>query len=183
MNMTLTIQAQKRNHKTASELKKLRNSGRLPGIVYGKQVENKMIHISETEFQKWLRQGAGGIVNLQIEEEAPVSVLLEDVQRHPISGKVLHVDFHQVQGDSEVRTKVPLKLVGTTEGAKQGGILQVQLEFIEVEALPKDLPKEIEIDISGLDIGDSLQVKDLEIPANVTLISEPEELVLSVVAK
>lgn len=177
-----TLLAEKREHLTASGIKKLRKSGRLPGIVYGKQTENKMIHISASDFQRWARQQAGGMIELKIEGEGSVNVLLEDVQRHPVTQELLHVDFQQVQTDTAVRTKIPLKLVGTPEGEKTG-ILQVQSAFIEVEALPKDLPNEIEVDISTLNIGDALHVKDLEIPPNVTVISDPEESLLSIVAK
>lgn len=179
--MTTCLQAETREHLNSSGLRDLRKGGRLPGIVFGKNTENEMIHISKIDFQKWLRQGASGFIELQLEGKASLSVLLEDLQRDPVTRDLLHIDFQQVQNNEVVLTKIPVKLKGIPIGTKEGGIVQIQSSFIEVEALPRHLPTTIEFDISRMGIGESLLVKDVELPAEVTVISGPNELLVSVV--
>ncbi|NIK78299.1 large subunit ribosomal protein L25 [Paenibacillus castaneae] len=179
--MTTCLQAEQRIHLNPSGLRNLRKAGRVPGIVFGKNTENEMIHISNIEFQRWLKQGASGFIELQLEGKAPLSVLLEDLQRDPVTRDLLHIDFQQVQTNEVVLTKIPVKFKGTPIGTKVGGIVQIQSSFIEVEALPRHLPTTIEYDISRMDIGESLLVKDVELPSEVTVISGENELLVSVV--
>jgi large subunit ribosomal protein L25 len=180
-NVTTFIQAEQRIHLNSSGLRNLRKSGRLPGIVFGRNVENEMIHISTLEFNRWLKQGASGFIELQLEGKASLSVLLEDLQRDPITRDLQHVDFQQVQTNEIVRTKVAVKFKGKPIGMKQGGVVQIQCEFIEVEALPRHLPSAIEFDISDMNIGESVYVKDVELPPEVTVISGENEFLISVV--
>ncbi|WP_274363114.1 50S ribosomal protein L25 [Paenibacillus thermotolerans] len=179
--MTIRLQANKRTHLNASGLKNLRKSGRLPSVVFGKNADNEMIHISTSQFQKWLRQGGSGVIELQVEGSSAISVLLEDFQRDPRTREPIHVDFQRVQTNTMVRTKIPVKFKGTPIGTKQGGIVQIQSSFIEVEALPQHLPPEIEMDISAMNVGDAVLVKDVEFSAEVTVVSEPHEFLLNVV--
>ncbi|MNI30965.1 General stress protein CTC [compost metagenome] len=179
--MTTYMQAEKRTHLNTSGLKNLRGSGRLPGVVFGRKAENEMIHISKIEFQRWLKQGKSGFIELQLDGGGSLSVLLEDLQRDPLTRDLLHVDFQQVQTNEIVRTKIAVKFKGIPVGTKQGGVVQVQSEFIEVEALPRHLPTAIEFDISDMNIGESLYVKDWEIPSEVTVISGGNEFLVSVV--
>jgi large subunit ribosomal protein L25 len=179
MYMT-AIQAEKRTPLNSSGLRSLRRSGRLPGVVFGKNAENFMIHISAKQFQSWLRQGASGMIKLQMGNSA-LPVLLEDLQRDPLTREPIHVDFQLVQSGVPLRTKLPLKLAGTPIGTKQGGVVQVQSSFVEVEGLPEHLPAEIEIDVSGMNIGDTVLVKDLKLPENVTAVSDENESLLAVV--
>ncbi|WP_159886085.1 50S ribosomal protein L25 [Paenibacillus puerhi] len=179
--MTTLFQAENRTRLNTSGLRNLRRTGRLPGIVFGKNTENRMIHISATDFQKWLKQGASGFIELQLGEKDSVSVLLEDLQRDPVTRDLLHVDFQQVQANEIVRTKIPVKFTGTPIGTKQGGVVQVQCAWIEVEALPKHLPDVMEYDIGGMNVGESVHVQDIAFSENVTVISEKNEFLLSVV--
>jgi len=110
-----------------------------------------------------------------------MSVLLEDLQRDPVTRSLLHVDFQRVQSGEPLRTKVAVKFKGTPIGTKQGGIVQIQSSFIEVEALPKHLPTVIELDIGGLEAGESLQVKDVKLPPDVTVVSGEQEFLVAVV--
>lgn len=181
LSMTTFMQAEKRTHLNTSGLRNLRKSGRLPGIVFGRNVENKMVHISTIEFHKWLKQGASGFIDIQLDGKDSVTVLLEDLQRDPVTRDLIHVDFQQVQNNEIVCTKIPVKFIGKPIGLKQGGIVQLQSEFIEVEALPRHLPSVIEYDISGMNIGESVYVKDLDLSSEVTLISGENEFLVSVV--
>jgi large subunit ribosomal protein L25 len=140
-----------------------------------------MIHISTKEFQRWLKQDASGFIELQLEGKGTLSVLLEDLQRDPITGDLLHVDFQQVQNNEIVRTKIAIEFKGVPIGIKQGGIVQIQSAHIEVEALPGNLPTPIEIDIRDMNLGDSLQVKNVDLPSKVTVISGADEFLISIV--
>ncbi|MEK4663611.1 50S ribosomal protein L25 [Priestia sp. FSL H7-0729] len=179
--MTTTFQAENRIPLNSSRLRDLRKSGRLPGVVFGRNTENQMIHIPTIEFQKWLKQGASGFIELQFEDKDALTVLLEDLQRDPVTRDLLHVDFQQVQTNEIMRTKIPVKFNGTPIGTKQGGVVQVQLASIEVEALPRHLPTSIEFDISTMELGETLHVSDAAFDTDVTVISEGNESLLSVV--
>jgi len=179
--MTTSFQAEQRIPLNPSGLRGLRNSGRLPGVVFGRNAENEMIHISRTQFQKWMRQGASGFIELEVEGKGSLTVLLEDIQRDSITGDLLHVDFLRVQTGEVIRTKIPVKFKGTPAGTKQGGVVQIQCATIEVEALPRHLPAAVEFDISLMDIGQSLYVKDARFAPEVTVISDDNEFLLTVV--
>lgn len=172
-----TVQRQRLNR---SGLRNLRQDGRLPGVVFGKNADNEIIHISTKQFEKWLRKGEAGFIELQMEEGRSLTVLLEDLQRNPVTGAPMHVDFQLVQQDKMIRTKLGVRFIGTPIGTKTGGVVQIQDPYVEVEALPKDLPSTIELDISEMDVGDTRLIKDLVLPPEVTVISGDNELLVSV---
>ncbi|UVI30665.1 50S ribosomal protein L25 [Paenibacillus spongiae] len=179
--MTTYFQTEKRTHSNKSGLRNMRESGRLPGVVFGRNTENEMVHISAIEFHKWLKQGKSSMIDLQFDGGDTLTVLLEDLQRHPVTRDVLHVDFQRVQSNEIVRTKLAVKFTGTPTGTKQGGVVQIQCEFIEVEALPRDLPAVVEFDIGDMNIGDSVYVKNLALSPEVSVISGANESLVSVV--
>ncbi|MNJ54195.1 50S ribosomal protein L25 [Paenibacillus bouchesdurhonensis] len=173
--------AEQRSPLNKSGLKRLRNEGRLPGVVMGLNKESDMIHISSLEFQRWVRGGGSGLLEVQVGDSKKVPVLLEGLQRDAVTREYIHVDFLRVRTDELVRTRITLDYVGTPKGTKLGGIVQTQSTFIEVEALPQNLPSSITVDISELEIGDSLLVGNIELPPEVTLLSSDNELLVSVV--
>jgi len=178
--MAVSIHTEKRSRLNSSGLRNLRREGRLPGVVFGKNANNENIHISTNQFEKWLKQGASGFIELQMEGENALTVLLEDLQRDPVTRSLIHVDFQLVQSNEIVRTKLAVKLKGTPVGTKSGGVVQVQDPYVEVEALPKNLPSSVELDISEMEIGDTRFVRDLNLPSEVTVVSGPNELLVSV---
>jgi large subunit ribosomal protein L25 len=179
--MRTCIQAENRSVLNRSNLRKLREEGRLPGVVFGKHMAATMIHISTREFQQWIKTGGSGVMELSIEGQGKVPVLLEGVQRHPVTKDYMHADFLHVRLDEIVRTKITIEFTGTPAGVKLGGILQMQGTFIDVEGLPDRLPSSIAADISGMAIGDSFLVENLPIPPGVTVISPAEELLVTIV--
>lgn len=178
--MATSIHTERRPRLNSSGLRNLRKKGRLPGVVFGKNVDNEIIHISTVEFEKWLKKGESGFIELKLDGEKSLTVLLEDLQRNPVTGAPLHVDFQFVQTGEIIRTKIPVKFTGTPVGTKTGGVVQIQDPFVEVEALPKDLPSSVEMDISSMDLGDTRFVKDLDLPSELTVISGDNELLVSV---
>ncbi|MNH97674.1 General stress protein CTC [compost metagenome] len=178
--MAACIHTVRRPQLNSSGLRNLRQEGRLPGVVFGKNADNEIVHISTKQFEKWLKQGASGFIELKMEGDRSLTVLLEDLQRNPVTGALVHVDFQLVQTGEIIRTKLGVKLVGNPIGTKSGGVVQIQDPFVEVEALPKDLPSTVELDISTMEIGDTRFVKDLVLPSGVTVISGDNELLVSV---
>ncbi|GIO39991.1 50S ribosomal protein L25 [Paenibacillus antibioticophila] len=162
-------------------LRQLRRSGQIPAIVFGIGEDNLMIQLSAKEFGKWARSGQGGIVELRLDNQEPIPVLLETVQRDPVTREYIHVDFLRINKNEIVRTRVNLDYIGTAKGAKLGGVVQIQSTFIEIESYPDHVPAVIPVDISELEIGDSVHVGDLKLPDGVVSISAANELLVSVV--
>lgn len=179
--MRTCLNAEVRSEGNRSALRALRSKGRLPGVLYGRSVDGTRIHVSAGDIRKQLQSGRTELIDLQVEDKK-YPVLIKEIQRHPITGEILHVDFQQITMDQPVRMRVSVELVGTSPGTKAGGLLQVQATQVEVEGLPGDIPPIIQADISTLDIGDKLTAGDLAIPEGVTLISAEDELLASVVA-
>ncbi|NWL88271.1 MULTISPECIES: 50S ribosomal protein L25 [unclassified Paenibacillus] len=179
--MRTCFQVEERIPMNRTGLKRLRNSGRLPAVVFGSGTENQNIHLSTKEFGKWIRRGSGGIIELNLENHDSIPVLLEAIQRDPVTQEYIHVDFLRVKKDELVRTKVNIEFAGTPRGTKLGGIVQTQSTFIEIESFPDKIPGSIIVDISHLEIGDSIHVGDIELPDGLVLISATNELLVSVV--
>lgn len=181
VEMRVNLRAETRAAMNKTGLKQLRLSGRIPAVVFGTGENNMMIQLSAKEFGKWARNGKGGILELRFDNREPLPVLLESVQRDPITREYIHVDFLRININEIVRTRVNLDYIGTAKGAKLGGVVQIQSTFIEIESFPDRIPAIIPVDISELDIGDSLHVGDLKLPDGVVLISSANELLVSVV--
>lgn len=179
--MRVNLRAETRAAMNKTGLKQLRLSGRIPAVVFGTGENNMMIQLSAKEFGKWARNGKGGILELRFDDREPLPVLLESVQRDPITREYIHVDFLRININEVVRTRVNLDYIGTAKGAKLGGVVQIQSTFIEIESFPDRIPAFIPVDISELDIGNSLHVGDLKLPDGVVPISSANELLVSVV--
>src|SRR3989344_4159305 len=162
----------------------MRWNGFIPAVVYGPGVENANLQVEEKEFIKVLRKaGESSLVELSIEgakESRPV--LINDIQRNPVTDKIIHIDFFQASLKEEVTVAVPLVFEGEAPAEKElGGTLNKNFLEIEVKALPQNLPHEIVVDVSGLKtFEDHILVKDLKIPANVTVIKGADEIVAAV---
>ncbi len=164
------------------QVRQLRSSGSIPGVIYGREVENKLVSLEDLTFKRVFHQaGHSSLVQLAVGDAAPVNVLISDVQTDHL-GRIIHVDFHQVKMDEVVTAEVPIKLVGEAPGVfNLGGTLVQPLEELEVEALPADLPQAIEVDISGLEnLEDSISVSDLKISDKVTVMTDAHELICRV---
>ncbi|MGE7825927.1 50S ribosomal protein L25 [Paenibacillus sp. NPDC093718] len=179
--MRVNLRAETRAAMNKTGLKQLRLSGRIPAVVFGTGENNMMIQLSAKEFGKWARNGKGGILELRFDDREPLPVLLESVQRDPITREYIHVDFLRININEVVRTRVNLDYIGTAKGAKLGGVVQIQSTFIEIESFPDRIPAIIPVDISELEIGNSLHVGDLKLPDGVVPISSANELLVSVV--
>lgn len=158
---------------------------KIPAVVYGPKSANQNIAIEAKDFEKALNEaGESTLVDLIVAEQQPIKVLVHDTQRDPVSGNYIHVDFYQLDMTKKTKVDVELKFVGTEEIMKlTGGEISESVDSLEIECLPKDLIKEITVDLSALkNIGDVLYAKDVPLPQGLTLISDPELPVASLMA-
>lgn len=167
----INLKAEKRESVGSAAVGRLRRAGFIPGVVYGASQDNYAVQIEAKAIEDIMRHSASVqiLVNLQIEgaKESDKLALIQAVQHHSISGKILHVDFNAVSEDNEIHARVPVELTGEAIGIKQGGILDTLLHDIEVHCLPKDLPSVLSFDVSDLDIGDSLSIGSAPFPDGV----------------
>lgn len=173
----------KKREESGKKLKSLRAQGLIPAIVYGRKIKPFSIAIEEKIFVKQIlgsEAGRNAIVTLKVsgEKTKEIPVLTQEVQRDPLTDKILHVDFRHIVMDEAIKTRVPVELTGLPIGVKEGGgVLVHGLREVEVECLPKDIPDKFVIDVSALKIGDSLHVSDLTQVAKVKILSNPPEMV------
>lgn len=155
----------------------------LLAVAYGPKFKSTPIVVNYAEFVKVYNQtGETGVISMSIDGKSN-NVLVHDISLHPVKNTVQHIDFYVPEAGKKVNANIPLEFIGESEAVKAGNILIKVLHEIEVEALPENLPRDIKVDISKLaTLEDDVKVGDLAIPANVTLLSDKEEIVASVVA-
>jgi large subunit ribosomal protein L25 len=162
--------------------RKLRAGGLVPGILYGHGMEPLKLALDGRELYHVLHTGAGSnvLVDLEVGEDRHLAMPRE-IQRDHVRGQFLHVDLLVVRRDEKITVDVPVHLVGESHGVKEGGVVEHHLWDLKLECLPTDVPEFIEADISALGIGDSLGVANVKIPAGATVLTPPEETIVSVV--
>jgi large subunit ribosomal protein L25 len=154
--------------------RKLRAAGRIPAIIYGKGKQSEAISVDPARLERLLHTSDSGmntLIDLSVDGRTS-TVLLKDLQRDPIRGRYLHADFFVVDLEQELQVAVPLHFIGKAAGLEFGGIVEHPLREIEVACLPQAIPDSIEVDVTALNIGDSLHVRDLQTPAGVRVISD-----------
>lgn len=183
MTQAEKIGCQKRDRKTRGYLNELKRNGIVPGTVYGKGVDNQAISISLKELTRTFQaHGSRGLFLLEIDEGNGLMVVVREIQRHPITGQITHVDFWKVRLDEKINSTVGISIVGEEEIMKKGGILQAGAKEIEVFCLPQDIPETLVYDIAALEIGDKVTVADLQVPAGVEILTELDTLLATVLA-
>lgn len=163
--------------------RKLRATGRIPGIFYG-EGEPRPVQLEAHALVRMLETSSAGINTLIDLKGAGLDgkvVLVKELQRDPVNGAALHADFYAVDVDRLVTVSVPVHLEGTAAGVKMGGIVDHALREVELECLPRAIPEELRIDVSALEIGDSLHVRDIPLPPGVEVLNDPDLSVVSVV--
>ncbi len=176
----------RREGKGKEEARRLRNQGLIPAVVYGHREETIPITLNPKELFKILRGGAGErtLISLTIEglQGDPITktVILKEKQIDPVKRTVLHADLYTVAMDEKINVGIPVHIVGKSQGVELGGVLEQVLREIEVECLPGDIPPRIDVDVSALDIGDSIHVSDIALEKAKILV-EPEQTIVTVV--
>ena len=176
-----TLVAHERKDFKKASLRKLKNNGEIPAVVYGRDINTKSISINSADLQRVLKAvGRNGIISLNLDGQS-TNVILRDYQNKAITKEVLHVDFLQVNQHTEIDTKVSVILKGTSIGERTGGIVKQILHEINITAKANDLPENIEIDITDFEIGRTVRVADLKKKySNFTINHEDEETIIMV---
>ncbi|MDF1826339.1 MAG: 50S ribosomal protein L25 [Verrucomicrobiales bacterium] len=176
-----TLQAEKREVQGTTASKRLRRSGIVPAVIYGSNQREYMIQLnSKNFFDVAKKQGSQNfIVNLEIEgaQEKTKLAIVQDIQRDPLSGSLIHIDFRAVNENDTIHATVPIKLTGEAAGVKAGGLLEQVLREVEVFCRPADLPEAITNEVDDLEIGDSLKVSGLALPEGVSIKMDGEVIV------
>ncbi|MGH7197958.1 MAG: 50S ribosomal protein L25 [Candidatus Omnitrophota bacterium] len=182
----IKLKATVREEKGKQAVNRLRRSGFVPAIVYHRGDEPVSISIVDKEITKIL-QSAGGenvLINLTIEKEKkakPRSVIVKEVQQDPVKRNILHVDFNEISLTEKIQVEVEVVGVGESAGVKlEGGTLDHPLRQVKIECLPTDIPKHIEVDVTGLKLNDSIHVSDLKLSDKIRVLNEPDVLLFQV---
>jgi large subunit ribosomal protein L25 len=180
--MEVTLSARSRSLKGKGPARRARAEGFVPAVLYGRGLDAFPLAVEAKAMQQALHTEAGTnvLVNLQVDGKRFLAMPRE-VQRHPIRGTLLHVDFVNIARDVAISADVPVHLVGDAHGVKMGGLIEHHLWEVSIEALPSRIPPAIEVDISDLDIGQHLRVEDLPVPEGVQILTPSEEIVASIV--
>lgn len=181
---TLEIQVDARDKKRKRDAKRLLRSGKIPAILYGPKTAAVALQLDKRDFSSRVAGLEGShLVRLKSESAALAEkvALVKDMQYHPINGEVIHADLYEVDLSAKITVNVPLHFVGKAAGVVRGGILQPIAREIEVECLPLDIPQFFDVDVSALDIGDSVHIEELAMPEGVTAIYESNMALVAVV--
>ena len=174
-----TLAGYERNMFKKGPAGRLRKEGKIPSVIYG---HNKPVHISvdAKEFDtKFHTISENTLITINVEDKE-YEVLVKDFQENMMLGQLTHIDFFEVERGKTLKTRIPVYLTGTSIGVKEGGLLEHRLHEIDIECLPKDIPEKIEIDITELQVGDSVHVSDLEVIEAVKILNFLEQVVVSV---
>jgi len=161
--------------------RRLRRDGLVPGVVYGHGGEARPFQVSDRELRHLLAEGHT-LLDLEVEGAKPVPVVIKEQQHHPVRDAVLHVDFHEVRLDEEIQAEVAIELDGADQapGVREGGVLEHVTREITVEALPTEIPERLTVDVSQMEINDTLQLAVLAPPSGVKfMVEDPEEVTIA----
>ncbi len=167
--------------------KKLRTAGRIPAIIYGRQAQPQNLEVNAKEMEDLIHHSLSEnlLVDLAVKDDSRPKrlALVQEVQHHPLSGKVLHVDFHEIAENEKVIVSIPVETVGEPEGVKtEGGVLEHVLFKVRARGLAKDLPEQLVVDVAHLKIGEAVHLGEIKVPAGVELIGDKQIPVIAVAA-
>ena len=175
-----TLQAVKRTEFTNSAKRKIRESGEIPAIIYGKSIESKSVAVNSIELMKTLREeGKNTIINLSVDGSS-YAVMLYDLQTNPMKNEIVHADFHVVDMQADIQVEVPINLTGDAQGVKDGGVLQQPLYEVTINVKPGKIPQTIEVDITNLGVNETISIKDLPENEDYTFVQDEEQVIASI---
>lgn len=182
MAKQVKLTAERRTALGRSAVRKLKAAGSVPAVMYGSKDKPEALQVSRRDINAMLSHAAGEniLVELEIGGKSRLA-LVQEVQHAPVGGAILHIDFHAVSMDEKIQADVPLEPAGTANGVKNmGGLLEQNLRTLEIECLPRDLPDVLRVDVSALNIGDAIHVREIPLPEGVTTRVQPDLTAFSV---
>jgi large subunit ribosomal protein L25 len=183
MAHTVAIGAERRSDRGKGAARRLRASGRIPAVIYGHGREPESLSLVEADFEKAMQDVEVGTTVFDVAiEGASVPALVREVQRHPSKAHILHVDFYEIHAGETLTLEVPIHIVGSPDGVRNGGgVLDQVLREVEIRVLPRNIPERLELDVTALRVGQSLHVRDLQI-TDAEILAEPGTTVCTVIA-
>ena len=186
MAKQVKLKAEPRTNVGRSGARKLRARGIIPAVIYGGKVKPQSLQVAARDINAMMSHASGENVLVDLEiagEKSNRAALVQEVQHAPVGGEIVHVDFHAISMDETIQAEVPLEPTDTPVGVKTfGGLLEQSLRALAIECLPRDLPDRISVDVSQLNIGDSIHVRDIQLPSGVTAKVPLDLTALSVLA-
>lgn len=186
----MKLNVKPRTEKRKGDTARLRRAGKIPAVIYHKGEAGESIIVSSDEFSAGLRELPKGrlattICQLDQEGKSSLKVLVKDIQYHPVSYDVLHLDFEELKDNTTVKVNVPLVISGTMDsvGVKQGGMVRQVIRQLRVECLPKDIPSEIEVDVRNMEIGNVKKLSDLSVSNEVRPLMKLESVAVTMVKR
>lgn len=182
MAEAIALKAERRSNTGKGAARQSRMRGQIPAVMYGPGRAPIALTLAVKEFERALLGHSAGstVIDLSIDGES-VKTLVREIQRHPYKPRVLHIDFMEIHAGQELRVNIPVRLVGSADGVKNGGgVLDQVLREIEVEVLPRNIPDHIDLDVSPLEINQSFHVSDLDVP-NANVLTDPAKTICTVV--
>ncbi|MEP7014917.1 MAG: 50S ribosomal protein L25 [Verrucomicrobiota bacterium] len=186
MAKQVKLKVERRDTTGRSAARKLKARGIVPAVIYGAKHKPQSLQVTARDINAMLSHASGENILVELEiagDKSNRMALIQEVQHSPLGGRILHIDFHAVSMDEKIHAEVPLEPVGVANGVKNfGGLLEQSLRALPIECLPADLPDRLVMDVSALNIGDSIHVRDIQLPSGVTAKAQPDLTVFSVVA-
>jgi large subunit ribosomal protein L25 len=184
MAKQVKLKAEPRTATGRSAARKLKARGIVPAVIYGGKEKSKPLQVAARDINVMLSHASGENILVELEiagEKSNRTALVQEIQHSPLGGSVLHIDFHAISMDEKIQADVPLEALGIANGVKNfGGLLEQNLRSLTIECLPRDLPDKITVDVSALNIGDSIHVRDIQLPTGVTVKVQPDLTAFSV---
>jgi large subunit ribosomal protein L25 len=177
------LEVQRREGKGKGAARETRRSGMTPGIVYGHKQDSINIQFPENGLRRIFHQGGENVlINMSISDSGNETVMIKEVQRDPLSKKIIHADFMRVSLEERITTHIPVVLVGTAPGVKEGGVLEFLLREIRLECQVGQIPEHIEVEISSLSIGDQIRVEEVKVPEGMIIHDDPSTTIVTIAA-
>lgn len=178
--MSTAIQAIERTEFRNSALTKIRKEGNIPAVVYGNKLESKSVYINGADFIKTMREvGRNGVFPIDLNGKK-VNVMLTEYQADPIKNDILHADLLAVDMSKEISADVRITLIGEAEGVKDGGVMQQSLHEVSITATPANIPSAIEVDVTSLQVGETITVGDIKSSKGFEINSDSEQTIVSI---
>lgn len=179
------LKVEERQETGTSICRKLRRQGLIPAVLYGEKIDTLSLMVGEKEFRSLMKTHgtSNPLVNLILDGQAKKSkqtAMVHQIQKDPITQKVLHIDFHKISLTEKIQTTVPIEFVGEAVGVREGGVLQHNLRHVEVECLPIQIPEAFIVNVENLNIGDLMRVEDLPVIAGVEVLTDPHEIMVTI---
>ena len=180
----IKLKAKKRKDFSGHRLNELRAQGNIPAILYGPDVESQPVYVDAKEFKSTIagEHGENVLIDLKVDSSKTQTAIIKEIQIHPVSMKIRHVDFCQIRLTEKVEVEIPVEVTGESPGVKmEGGVLEHIIRELPVKCLPTEIPDNFVMDVTGLGIGDALKVSDVRISGDIEILSDPDSIVLHIV--